>query len=164
MQRRRFLLASALACAATLTGCQTNRDWEGIQSSRLAMAESIKTEEPGNYYIGRRFYKVDYKFWGYVRQPGQPWSSAQLVMMNEQQKLAPDRELGKLGYDNGYEYKLTGDFSGQTVYEPASNGFYPEFVLKRYELVSTNPAPIFRSQYSDRARAAVGRTQVEKPE
>ena len=54
--------------------------------------------------------------------------------------------------------------SGETVYEPASNGFYPEFVLKKYELISTNPAPILRSQYSDRARAAIGRTQIEKPE
>jgi hypothetical protein len=28
------------------------------------------------------------------------------------------------------------------VYEPASNAFYPEFVLTGYELISTNPAPI----------------------
>ena len=64
-------------------------------------------------------------------------------MLNEQTKLAPDRELGKLGYDNGYEYKLYGDFSGQTVYEPASNGFYPEFVLKGFELRSQTPPNIF---------------------
>ena len=67
-----------------------------------------------------------------------------MVMLNEQQKLAPDREKGKIGEDNNYEYKLLGDFSGQTVYEPASNGFYPEFVLKGYELRSTTPASIYR--------------------
>ena len=42
--------------------------------------------------IGRRYFKPDFKFWGYVRGPGQSWSTAQLVMLNEKQKLAPDRE------------------------------------------------------------------------
>jgi hypothetical protein len=95
--------------------------------------------------VGRRFFKNDYKFWGYVRNPGQPWSSAKLVMLNEQSKLAPDRELGKIGSDNNYEYKLYGNFSGQMVYEPASNGFYPEFVLKAYELRSVSPTNIYRT-------------------
>src|SRR3954463_7899194 len=121
-----------LAASLLLPGCASNPEFEGIQSSRIAMTNSIKSEEPGDYYIGRRYYKVDYKFWGYVRKPGQPWSTAQLVMLNEQQKLAPDREQGHFGIDNGYEYKLLGDFSGQTVYEPASNGKYPEFVLRGY--------------------------------
>ena len=140
----RFLaLALAAFAPILLGGCQNGQAFEGIQSNRIAMNNAIKEEEPGNYYIGRRFYKVDYKFWGYVRKPGQPWSTAQLVMMNEQQKLAPDREQGKIGSDNNYEYKLTGDFSGQTVYEPASNGKYPEFVLKGYELRSVSPANIY---------------------
>jgi hypothetical protein len=138
-------MACLLGSLTALTGCQTTGDFEGIQSSRLAMNEAIKTEEPGSYYIGRRYFKSDYKFWGYVRKPGEPWASAKLVMLNEQQKLAPDRELGKLGYDNGYEYKLYGDYSGQTVYEPASNGFYPEFVLKGFELRSMTPPNIFRT-------------------
>jgi len=107
------------------------------------MAAAIASEAPGDYYIGRRYYKKDYKFWGYVRRPQQPWSTAQMVMMNEQSKLAPDRAQNNLGMDNNYEYKLYGDYSGQTVYEPASNGFYPEFVLKNYELISVSPASIF---------------------
>lgn len=145
MQRRHFLAACSLASLASLTGCQTTNDWQGIQSSRIALTESIKAETPGNYYIGRRYFKNDYKFWGYVRRPGQPWSSAQLVMLNEHNKLAPDRELGKIGFDNGYEYKLYGNFSGATVYEPASNGFYPEFVLRDFELRSVTPPTIFRT-------------------
>ena len=108
------------------------------------MLAEIQQEQPGNYYIGRRYYKVDYKFWGYVRKPGESWANAKMVMLNEQTKLAPDRELGKLGSDNGYEYKLYGDFTGETVYEPASNGFYPEFKLKGYELKNVSPAPIFK--------------------
>ncbi len=145
MNRRSFLLSLPLAALATLTGCQTTNDWEGIHSTRIGLADSIKSEPPGDYYIGRRYFKSDYRFWGYVRRPGQPWSTAKMVMMNENSKLAPDRELGKIGFDNGYEYKLYGDFSGETVYEPASNGFYPEFVLRNYELRSETPPMIFRT-------------------
>jgi hypothetical protein len=118
-------------------------DFNGTDyAARQAMVDAIKSEPPGDYYIGRRYYKVDYKFWGFVRSPGQPWSTARLVMMNENTKLAPDREKGILGSDHGYEYKLFGRFSGETVYEPASNSFYPEFVLTDYQLLSTDPPPI----------------------
>lgn len=136
----RLLLLFTLVAS---TACQTP-ETASKKSARLALEDSIRGEAPGNYYIGRRYYKRDYKFWGFVRKPGQPWSTAKLVMLNEQTKLAPDRELGVLGSDNNSEYKLYGDFSGQTVYEPASNGFYPEFVLKAYELRSASPANIYR--------------------
>ena len=158
-----FLLSlEVLLGALFIAGCETEP--VGIRQNQAAMAKQIAAEPPGDYYIGRRYYKMYFKFWGYVRRPQQPWSTARLVMLNEKQKLAPDRARLSFGSDNNYEYRLYGYFTGQTVYEPASNGFYPEFVLKRYELVSTNPAPIFKSQYSDRARAALGRTQIEKPE
>src|SRR5216110_755849 len=158
-----FLFAGNLLLGAIFLGsCQTMP--QGIHQARIEMAQHIAAEPAGDYFIGRRYYKPDFKFWGYIRRPGQPWSTAQLVMLNEKEKLAPDRERLEFGSDNNYEYKFYGSFSGQTVYEPASNGFYPEFVLKRYELISTNPAPIFRSQYSDRARAAVTRYMIEKPE
>ncbi|MGV3530832.1 MAG: hypothetical protein ACO1QR_00575 [Chthoniobacteraceae bacterium] len=162
MHSLRLVTLLALLCTGLLTGCQTTKEWEGIQSSRMAAvsAENIRAEEPGDYYIGRRYYKNDYKFWGYVRRPGEPWSSAKLVMLNEGSKLAPDRELGRLGSDNGYEYKLIGDFSGDTVYEPASNGFYPEFVLKNYELRSAAPGSIFRTAGAlDPSRRIIARPQ-----
>lgn len=144
MTLRRFLsLLPLLAAFGLFSGCAT-ADPKGNAAARATMLAEIRTEAPGNYYIGRRYYKVDYKFWGFVRKPGQPWSTAKLVMLNEQSKFAPDRQQGKLGLDNDYEYKLLGDFSGQTVYEPASNGFYPEFVLKGYELRSATPAKIYR--------------------
>jgi hypothetical protein len=85
-------------------------------------------------------------------------------MLNEKQKLAPDREKLDFGSDNNYEYKLYGYFSGDKVYEPASNTIYPEFVLKNYELISTNPPPIFSSQFSGRAQAEVNRYLIEKPQ
>ena len=140
----RHSLALLLTLVALGGGCATS-DFQGIQSARTAMVASIPTEAPGNYFIGRRFYKNDYKFWGYVRSPGQPWSSAKLVMLNEQHRLAPDRQQGAVGSDNNYEYKLYGEFSGETVYEPSSNGFYPEFVLRASELRSVTPPPIFRA-------------------
>lgn len=161
----RFALAFQIFLGLFLfAGCETPMP-SGIQQARVDQAAKIAAEQPGDYFIGRRYFKGSvFKFWGYVRKPGQPWNTAQLVVLNEKEKLAPDREKLSFGSDNNYEYKLYGNFSGQTVYEPASNGFYPEFVLKRYELISTNPAPIFKSQYSDRARAAVTRLQIEKPE
>lgn len=135
------LLAALLAL--TFVGCETvERD----APARSAMNAAIATEQPGDYFIGRRMYKRDYKMWGWVRQPGQPWKSAKLVMMNEQVKLAPDREAGKLGADNNYEYRLFGGYSGQLVYEPASDSFYPEFILKGAEVRSTAPARIFSTK------------------
>ncbi len=144
MHPRSFLAVfAALLSTFFVTGCALDPDWQGIQQARMQMQEEIKTEQPGNYYIGRRYYKQDYKFWGWVRQPGQPWSTAKLVILNEQTKLAPDREQGHFGSDNGYEYKLYGNYSPDVVYEPASDRQYPEFVLKGYELRSAAPASIY---------------------
>ena len=151
-----------LLAAVLLAGCETVP--QGIQQAKIDMAKRIATETPGDYFIGRRYYKPDFKFWGYVRRPGQAWNTAQLVMLNEKQKLAPDRAELKFGADNNYEYKLYGYFSGDKVYEPASNRVYPEFVLKNYELISTNPPPIFKSQMSGAADAAKTRYTIEKPE
>ena len=142
-----------------LAGCETMP--EGIQEARLAAFQRIQAEPPGNYFIGRRYYIQNFHFWGYIRRPGQPWSTAQLVMLNENKKLAPDREQINFGFDNNYEYKLYGHFSGDTVYEPASNSVYPEFVLTGYELISTNPAPIFKSQFGG---SRANPYQIEKPE
>ena len=138
---RHFTLLAIAAATLAFSGCTTT---DPLTVSRQAMIANIKSEAPGNYFIGRRYYKVDYKFWGWVRKPGESWSTAKMVMLNENQKFAPDRELGKPGSDNNYEYKLFGEFSGQTVYEPASNGFYPEFVLKGTELISVSPGNIYK--------------------
>ncbi len=145
-----------------VAGCASEP--QGIQQVRIQNAARIQSEPPGDYYIGRRYFKRDFKFWGYVRRPGQPWSTSQLVMLNEKRKLAPDRAENSFGSDNNFEYRLFGEFSGDKVYEPASNSIYPEFVLKDYEILSKNPPPIFRSQYTSRAQAATGRQSIEKPE
>jgi hypothetical protein len=156
---KRCLFQTLAISFCFLAGCETMP--EGIQQARLATWQRIQAEPPGNYYIGRRYYKQNFHFWGYIRRPGQPWSTAQLVMLNENKKLAPDREQINFGIDNNYEYKLYGHFSGDRVYEPASNGVYPEFVLTGYELISTNPPPIFKSQVSG---TGANQYQIEKPE
>jgi len=152
-------LLCLLAGLCFLIGCQTMP--EGTRQARLEMSAKIQAEPPGAYFIGRRYYKEGFHFWGYIRSPGQPWSTAQLVVLNENRKLAPDREQMSIGSDNNYEYKLHGSFSGDKVYELVSNSFLPEFVLEGYELISTNPPPIFKSQLEGRKNPGA---QIEKPE
>jgi hypothetical protein len=152
----------AIAAILTFTGCQSLDGGGGRGSSnaasRAAVAAGIAAEPKGAYYVGRRYYKVDYKFWGWVRKSGSPWSTAKMVLMNESNRLVPDRQAGKLGSDNNYEYKLIGDFSGDTIYEPASNSFYDEFVLKGYEVLSKTPGPIYReSGATDPARRIIAK-------
>jgi hypothetical protein len=126
------------------SGCQTGGHSKKMAHKRMQMEELIAKERRGPTFIGRRYYKIDYKMWGYIRRPTEKWSQAQLVMLNENKALAPDRALNAIGMDNGYEYQLWGKFSGEKVYEPASNRFYPEFVLERAELRDDRPGPIFK--------------------
>jgi len=134
---RQILLFLAVA---VLCSCQTV---DHDAPARAAMAAAIRAEQPGNYCIGRRMYKKDYKMWGWVREPGQPWKTSKLVMLNEQTRLAPDRVRGTLGDDNNHEYRLQGRFTGETVYEPASDRFYPEFQFTGFEVLNTQPPPIY---------------------
>lgn len=71
MKIRQLRSLSLFVSLLLLAGCETMP--EGIQEARVAMAARIQAEPPGNYFIARRYFKPDYKFWGYVRRPGQPW-------------------------------------------------------------------------------------------
>jgi hypothetical protein len=154
-QKRALLLVSL----ALFASCETMPDEES--QARAGMAARIQTEPRGDYFIGRRYFKPNFHFWGYIRRPGQAWSTAQLVILNENQKLAPDREQLNIGSDNNYEYQLRGHLSGDKVYELVSNQFYPEFVLQDYKILSTNPPPIFKSQFQPSNHKA---SEIEKPE
>lgn len=136
------LLIGLLFGFLLLVGCQAPVIPQSAQD-RERISAAVAGEKPGDYYVGRRFYKVDYKVWGWVKKPGEPWKSAQLVMFNEQKKLSPDREKNDIGSDNNFEYRLQGRLSGEKVYEPASDRFYPEFVLVGASVISTNPPLIF---------------------
>lgn len=139
---RALLAGSAAFLLLLLVGCDSP-EMVRFRAAQVAQRQAIQEEPPGDYFIGRRYYNETYKFWGYVRKPRQPWSEARLVMVNEQEKLAPDRTDGHLGDDNNCEYRLFGRFTGDTVYEPPSNRLYPEFKLTGYELVNRNPPPLF---------------------
>lgn len=141
-----------------LTSCWTVP--KNPRNDRRLLAQTIAAEPPGDYFVGRRYFNRAYHFWGYVRRPGEPWSRAVLVVLNEKQKLAPDRAQVNFGFDNNYEYKLRGRFSGDKVYELVSDAVYPEFVLTDYELITTNPPPIFPSQINHRQ---VNPFAIEKP-
>ena len=110
----------------------------------------IASEPTGDFYYGRRYFIEKTRFWGYVRQPRQPWSRAKLVIMREDQKQNPDRlpENGPAGqryaFDNNYEYRLRGRYTGEKAYEPNSNQFLDVFLLTGYEVVDRQPGWLFR--------------------
>ncbi len=153
MLLRRFALL--LTGFIGLVGCTTSSDFSSDFDSATqptftagtvnysSVAPTIPQEPRGNYYIGRRYYRENFYYWGYLRAPGEPWKTAKLVMLNEHKKLAPDRAAGRVGSDHNYEYKITGYYSGDTVYEAASNSFFPEFVVTGFELTSQSPPPLF---------------------
>ncbi len=139
---RALSFCSVLFSLLLFAGCDSP-EMVRFRAAQVVQRQAIQQEPPGNYFIGRRYYNENYKFWGYVRKPRKPWSEAQLVMLNEKEKLAPDRTASHLGDDNNCEYRLFGRFTGDTVYEPPSNRLYPEFKLTGYELVNRNPPPLF---------------------
>lgn len=111
----------------------------------------IAVEPVGDYWIGRRWWTRGTRFWGYVRRPRQQWSDAKLVMMYEGYKHTPDRLAEEAasgqahGFDHNYEYRIYGNFStGDPIYDPNSDLILPEFILRDYELISTNPGFLFR--------------------
>ncbi|MEM1294963.1 MAG: hypothetical protein AAGH89_06325 [Verrucomicrobiota bacterium] len=147
-----FWIAVLLACL--LSGCSTpvsstNNNRSGRLSAKhpaiLARNTQIAGETRGDYYYGRRYWLEGTRFWGFLREPGQPWHEAKLVMMNESVKHTPDRlpEVnpgGKaFGYDHNYEYRIRGRYTGKRVYDPNSNQVLPEFLLTEFELISNRP-------------------------
>lgn len=110
----------------------------------------IATEPTGDFYYGRRYYVEKTRFWGYLRQPRQPWSRAKLVIMREDKVHVPDRkpENGPSGqsyaFDNNFEYRIRGHYTGKEAYDPNSNQFLPEFMLSGYEVIDRQPGWLFR--------------------
>ncbi len=158
MRQSVFSLLSFAFCLL-LAGCEMGTgESAAMQQARMQARAAIAREPQGDYFIGRRYYNSYYKFWGYLRRPGEPWKQSKLVMLNEKTKLAPDREINQLGVDDNCEYKIWGRFTGETVYEPASNSMYPEFELTRYELIDRNPTTIFPPG------SRSGTTEIFKPD
>ncbi len=119
---------------------------ESVPPEVAARNAVIATEPRGDYYIGRRYHVDTTRFWGYLREPGQPWSTARLVVMNEARVKLPDRlpespadgSVGH-GFDNNREYRINGRYTGRGIYDPNSNLMLPEFLLTG--IVLSNPSP-----------------------
>ena len=141
---------SSLLLAATLLLTLASCADPMIQQQMDARKLQINNEPRGDYFIGRRYYIERTQFWGYIRRPGQSWDTSRLVVINENQKSAPDRlpempaDGGNAhGYDHNREYRMWGRFTGQTIYDPNSDLFLPEFMLTNYELISPAPGWLF---------------------
>ncbi len=147
----------ALACAAFLVSCASSGGGAGYGSlspeegKRLEAerAAKIQAEPRGDFYIGRRYYVRRIHAWGYLRRPGQSWSSAKVVMMNESSMRVPDRlpEFGTgkvFGFDHNYEYKIRGNYTGRTIYDPNANARLPEFRPTSIEILDKSPGFLFK--------------------
>lgn len=112
-------------------------------------AAQIAAEPRGNFFYGRRYYVNKTRFWGYVRKPGQSWQSSKLVLMEESSSRVPDRlpENGppgaQYGYDQNYEYRITGNYTGKKAYDPNSNSILPVFRPTSFQLLNRKPGWIF---------------------
>jgi len=154
------LLAGVGVCFA-LTHCGTSSMGPPNMGGPTQEARDAKIacEASGDFYYGRRYFVEKTRFWGYLRKPGQPWDRAKLVVFNEHKKSSPDRlpedgpEGRRYAFDNNYEYRIHGYYTGREDYEPNSNQFLPEFMLTGYEVVDTNPGWLFHpNDHYDRLR------------
>ena len=110
---------------------------------------AIASEPTGNFYYGRRYYVEKTRFWGYLREPRQSADKSKLVIFKENRRKNPDRlsEDGppgaRYGFDNNYEYRIYGNYTGEKAYDPNSNQILPVFALSDYQVVSRQPGWLF---------------------
>jgi hypothetical protein len=136
----------ALGLLVLLAGCATPPKVAPL-TEPAAVTQQIAAEPVGDFYIGRRTYAPPFAIWGYIRSPRQSWRTAKLVVLNERYQFAPDRARNQVGSDGGNEYRLYGYFSGDQIYDASSGRFCAEFVLKRSELISASPDPIWSAYF-----------------
>ncbi len=140
------LMCCLLSHCGTMSSGSGNLGGPSVEERNAAIA----TEPTGDFFYGRRYFVEKTRFWGYLRKPRQPWNRAKLVIMREDRKRVPDRmsESGPPGhryaFDNNFEYRIRGYYTGQEAYDPNSNQFLPEFMLTGYEVVNRQPGWLFR--------------------
>ncbi|MFM2297074.1 MAG: hypothetical protein RL117_781 [Verrucomicrobiota bacterium] len=139
------LMVSLLTQCASLSGSgNMGGPTEEVRAAQIA------AEPKGDFFYGRRYYVRKTRFWGYLRKPGQSARQSKLVIFRETNKLCPDRlpENGppgqRYGFDQNYEYRIWGRYTGREVYDINSNQFLPEFLLTDYQLVNQQPGWLFR--------------------
>ena len=144
----RLVMLPVMCCLLAHCGSMGSGNLGG--PSEKERHEAIASEPSGDFFYGRRYFVEKTRFWGYLRSPRQPWNRAKLVIMREDRKYLPDRlpESGPHGqcyaFDNNFEYRIRGYYTGREAYEPNSNQFLPVFMLTSYELVNRQPGWLFR--------------------
>ncbi len=155
---RCVLLFTCALAGMSLTSCESFDP--KIKQVRDAQ---IRLEPPGDYFVGRRFYTWRCRYWGYLRRPGQTWDTAKLTIFNERNAPQPDRlpeapEAGNAhGYDHNQEYRIYGNYTGRTIYDPNADLFLPEFMLSRWTRLSETPGFLFDPRESYDYRKLPGR-------
>ena len=141
----RLLPSSGPSSLPMLSQCNSlEKDIAAINARNMEIAR----EPRGNYFVGRRYHVPSTRFWGYLRQPGQTWRTAQLVIMDESACRTPDRLPEYAGnpryaFDNNYEYRVYGKFTGKYGYEPNTNLKLPIFKPTKFEQLNTDPGWLF---------------------
>lgn len=135
--------------AAVLVLSQCNSLKSDCEAIRLR-EEQIATEQKGDYYVGRRYYVPLTRFWGYLRQPGQSWRTAQLVIMDESVVRTPDRGYeppvagAVFGTDQNIEYTISGSYTGENAYDPSTDQVLPVFKATTYSVRNSKPGFLFK--------------------
>ncbi len=149
----RKIIIALVACMA-LTQCHSLRsDCEALQAREAEIAK----EQKGAYFVGRRYYVPLCRFWGYLREPGQSWRTARLVMMDESLVHTPDRGPEEplpdatFGTDQNVEYIVKGTFTGENAYDPSTDQVLPLFRATSYEVRNRKPGFLFvpSEEYSE---------------
>ncbi len=156
MKRSIPLSLLPLSSVLLLTQCDTlKQDCEAV----VERDTKILQEPSGDYYIGRRYYMPDTRFWGFLRRPNQSWKTSKLVIMDEKLTRTPDRGPEEprrdaiFGSDNNVEYIVYGDYGSEPTYEPNSNQILPTFVARGFKVRDLTPGFLFTpsEKYSTRA-------------
>ena len=150
-----ILLCSSLPLL--LTQCSSlEHDVKEVNKRHAQIAQ----EPRGDYFIARRYHVPSTRFWGYVRRPGQSWRTAELVLMDESKARVPDRlpeDVGspRYAYDNNYEYRVNGKFTGNYAYEPNSNMRLRVFQPTKFTLTNSQPGWLFKpSEKYDKSKVS----------
>lgn len=165
------IICSGLLALSSCASMSTRGPNMGMSDLTPQMRHAdVANEATGDFFYARRYFVQKTRFWGYVRKPRQPWSESKLVVMNEDSAPQPDRlkEDGPInarhGYDQNYDYKITGYYTGRTIYEPASNLFLPEFKATSYRVVNKTPGWLFSPQdHYDKTKITLVNKSIARP-
>lgn len=105
-----------------------------------------KGDLTGTAYIGHRTIVEKYAGWGWIRKESDSWRKARWAALGETlgEIEAPGRYTQHPESDQDVQYRLYGEWSDGTAYEPNIDIFIPVFSLKGFERIGPAPRPNLR--------------------